>query len=122
MKMRIALALLLPVAALFASASDVRTIDAGALQKRIESNDKPLVVDVREREEFDAGHIKDAMLVPLGTVHEGLSGVAKDREIVLVCRSGRRSAKAYGILAEQGFTNLWNLDGGMLAWEKVEKK
>ncbi|HEY0592857.1 MAG TPA: rhodanese-like domain-containing protein, partial [Thermoanaerobaculia bacterium] len=47
-----------------------------------------------------------------------LEDVPKDREIVLVCRSGNRSGKAQRILAERGYTGLENMEGGMLAWEK----
>ena len=126
MKLRTLSAVLTLAAALVAGASDIAAIDAESLRKRLQSNDKPLVVDVREPAEFDAGHIREALLVPLGTVANGLGDVAKDREIVLVCRSGRRSAKAHGILAAKGYTKLVNLEGGMLSWEKlgypVEKK
>lgn len=96
------------------------TITVEALQKRLAEKEKlPLVVDVREPHEFDAGHIEGAMLAPLGNVTASLDGIAKDREIMLVCRSGRRSAKAQELLAARGFTSLSNVEGGMLAWEKA---
>ena len=97
----------------------IATTTAETLQKRLQSNAKPLVVDVREPAEFDSGHIAGARLAPLGTVESDLADVKKDQEIVLVCRSGRRSAKAYEALAARGYTNLLNLEGGMLAWEKL---
>lgn len=96
-----------------------RVTTAPELQERLKSAKKPLVVDVREPSEFDSGHIDGALLAPLGSVDKGLPGVEKDREIVLVCRSGRRSAKAQEILAAQGYTRLQNMEGGMLAWEKL---
>lgn len=90
---------------------------ADQLEARLRSNEaKPLVVDVREAEEFHEGHIRSALLQPLGKIAELTA--PKDREIVLVCRSGRRSATAYRKLASRGYTNLWNLDGGMLAWSE----
>ncbi|HEU5161764.1 MAG TPA: rhodanese-like domain-containing protein [Thermoanaerobaculia bacterium] len=95
------------------------TITAEALRQRLQSDEvKPLVVDVREPHEFTQGHIEGARLAPLGRVIEDLGGVEKDREIVLVCRSGNRSGKAQKLLAERGYTSLANMDGGMLAWEK----
>jgi rhodanese-related sulfurtransferase len=98
----------------------VQTITAEELLKRLtDGRARPLIVDVREPEEFAAAHIAGAMLVPLATTEHALTDVAKNQEIVLVCRSGRRSAKAYGILASRGFTTLRNMEGGMVSWEKL---
>lgn len=121
------LLVLLPLAGSMSADGEIATITAEALEARLRATDgKPLVVDVREPAEFDAGHIASALLAPLGNVEAQLASVPKDREIVLVCRSGRRSASAYRRLAERGYTRLLNMDGGMLAWEKlgypVEKK
>ena len=98
----------------------IETITAEELQKRLTSTEvKPLLVDVREPNEFDAVHIEGALLAPLGSVAKDMASVDKNREIVLVCRSGRRSGLAYEILAERGFTSLKNMQGGMIAWEKL---
>jgi rhodanese-related sulfurtransferase len=94
------------------------TTNAQALHARLQSKEKPLVVDVREPSEFQEGHIQGAKLAPLGSVEKGLAGISRDREIVLVCRSGRRSGKAQELLAARGYTNLQNMEGGMLAWEQ----
>lgn len=95
-----------------------KTISVAALHERLQSGaPKPLVVDVREPSEFAEGHIAEAQLVPLGTVEDGLANVPKDREIMLVCRSGRRSGLAQDRLAQRGYTNLTNVEGGMKAWE-----
>lgn len=95
------------------------TITVDAVQQRLESRDaKPLIVDVREPHEYKAGHIDGARLAPLGNVADELESVEKDREIVLVCRTGNRSGKAQRILADRGYTNLRNMEGGMVAWEK----
>jgi rhodanese-related sulfurtransferase len=94
-------------------------ITAEGLHQRLQSTDQPpLIVDVREPHEFTAVRIEGAKLAPLGTVVKDLEGVDKNREIVLVCRSGNRSGKAQKQLAERGYTNLRNMTGGMLAWEK----
>lgn len=76
------------------------------------------LVDVREPQEFtgDLGHVPGAQLVPLGKLVEATAGWDRDAEIVLVCRSGRRSARAATELAKRGFRHLYNLRGGMLAW------
>jgi len=76
------------------------------------------LIDVREAQEFtgELGHVPGARLVPLSTLHEAAAAWSPDREIVLVCRSGGRSARAATELARRGFRHLYNLRGGMLAW------
>jgi rhodanese-related sulfurtransferase len=76
------------------------------------------IVDVREPEEFSGplGHIRGAVLIPLGTLAERAGDLAHDRPIVAVCRAGSRSAQATVILREAGFADVANLSGGMLRW------
>ena len=76
------------------------------------------VLDVREPEEFNGplGHVPGARLIPLGTLKEKLSGLGKDQPIVVVCRSGARSAQATVMLGKAGFEKVANLSGGMLRW------
>ena len=76
------------------------------------------ILDVREPEEFTGalGHIKTAMLIPLGELVERTGELAKDRPIVAVCRAGGRSAQATNILQKAGFKDVANLTGGMLRW------
>lgn len=100
-------------------AGQVVSLSASDLLKRIEKGDKPLIVDVREPHEFAAGHIANAQLIPLGNVEQGFASIPKDQEIILVCRSGNRSEQAYQRLAALGYTNLTNMTGGMLSWEKI---
>ena len=72
-----------------------------------------LLLDVREPEEWKAGHASHAVHVPLGDLDP--SAVAGDRPIVAVCRSGNRSGKAAAVLSQAGMT-VSNLTGGMKAW------
>jgi glyoxylase-like metal-dependent hydrolase (beta-lactamase superfamily II)/rhodanese-related sulfurtransferase len=76
------------------------------------------ILDVREPDEFTGplGHIKGAILIPLGALAERAPELAKDRPIVAVCRAGSRSAQANVILREAGFADIANLQGGMLRW------
>lgn len=79
------------------------------------------LVDVREPDEYvgPLGHVPGAELVPLGTVTSVATGWSKDALRIMVCRSGGRSGRAAGALAQLGFTNVYNLAGGMLAWEQT---
>ena|ERR1051326_7565070 len=76
------------------------------------------IVDVREPDEFDGplGHVPGAKLVPLGVLNEKIGAFSKDHPVVLVCRSGARSAQATVILGRAGFKKVANLSGGMLRW------
>lgn len=76
------------------------------------------VVDVREPAEFTGplGHIRGAVLLPLGELAQRAKDLAKDKPIVAVCRAGSRSAHATTILQKAGFTDVANLPGGMLRW------
>ena len=80
-----------------------------------------LVLDVREQGEYDAGHILNSKLIPVGKILERVGELEKYRErpIVVVCRSGQRSASACSVLNKQGFAQAYNLNGGVMAWQKA---
>ncbi|MEW5742763.1 MAG: rhodanese-like domain-containing protein [Myxococcota bacterium] len=84
---------------------------------------KPLVLDVREPAEFtgELGHIEGAKLAPLATLPLKLAELSAHRHehVVVVCRSGGRSARAMDFLEAAGFTRLQNLAGGMLGWNQA---
>lgn len=93
-------------------------ITAEQLQKMIGNQPREplLILDVREPDEFASGHIPNAVLLPLGNVEKEMAKLPRDRALITVCRSGRRSAAAADILVKGGFTKVHNLLGGMLAW------
>jgi adenylyltransferase/sulfurtransferase len=88
------------------------------LQNRLEHGDDLVILDVREPHEWEIGNLgsKGARLLPLGDIHDRMNELDTAAEIVLMCRSGKRSAKALLQLQSAGFRKLWNLDGGILAW------
>ena len=75
------------------------------------------VIDVREPHEWndELGHIKEARLIPAGTLTQKLSWLDQNKPILVVCRSGRRSANASQILGSKGY-QVFNLNGGMIKW------
>lgn len=75
-----------------------------------------LIVDVREPEEWRAGHIPGAVHVPLGELSGRVRELDPERELILVCRSGNRSAQATALLQQAGFRQVYNLAGGLIAW------
>ena len=93
------------------------TVAPPALWAQLHSPAPPLICDVREPREFQRAHIPGAQLLPLPKVLAGPASLPRDRRIVLTCRSGRRSLRAAQALAQQGYTSVAVLEGGLLAWE-----
>ena len=75
----------------------------------------PFLLDVRELDEYDAGHAPESALHPLGTIPSAWTNLPTDRTILVICRVGGRSAQATQFLCEQGLDAV-NLEGGMQAW------
>ena len=78
-----------------------------------------IILDVREQDEYDSGHIPDAVLLPVGTVDEDAAAAVipeKDSTVLVYCRSGNRSKQASEKLADLGYTNIVEF-GGINDWE-----
>jgi len=76
-----------------------------------------MLLDVRTPEEYAEGHIKGAKLIPVQILAEHLKDVPKDKQVYVYCHSGKRSARASKLLAKNGFTNIENIEGGIVAWK-----
>ncbi len=77
-----------------------------------------LLLDVREPDEYKSIHAPNALLIPLGQLGARMQELSeyKDKPIVVMCRSGRRSANAVAILQKAGFSQVSNIKGGITAW------
>ena len=75
-----------------------------------------VIVDVREPNEWKSGHIPGAVHIPIGQLGMHVGRFDKSQEMIVVCRSGNRSAAAVGALAQAGYEQVSNLQGGMIAW------
>lgn len=80
-----------------------------------------VVLDVREESEYQLGHILNSKLIPLGKLGERIGELEKHKEqpVVVVCRTGNRSGMACVTLGKRGFTQAYNLAGGVTAWQKA---
>ena len=85
------------------------------------NHEDAVLVDVREDKEFRQGHILDAVHIPLGTLGSRMEELDKfkGRPVIIGCRSGSRSASACNRLRKSGFDDVYNLRGGILAWENA---
>jgi sulfate permease, SulP family len=98
-----------------------RHLSVSELEALRASHDDVLLVDVREPEEYERGHIAGALLLPLRDLVASASTLPRDRTLVLLCRSGRRSTRGMHMLADLGFTEVFNLKGGVLSWRAAGK-
>ena len=77
---------------------------------------RPLIVDVREPNEFASERIERSVLIPLSQFADRHAELPKDRPLVMQCHSGSRSSSATMFLLQRGWTDVRNLDGGIAAW------
>jgi rhodanese-related sulfurtransferase len=93
----------------------MKEISVQELKEKLDSGEDFQLIDVREDFEYETSNI-GGLLIPLGGILIEADKVAKDKPVVIMCRSGKRSAAAIMQLEQRGFTNLINLKGGILAW------
>ena len=105
---------------LMAHQAPFRHITPAELQQQLQTDEPPLILDVRSPEEYaDDGHIAGSRLLSLPQLYQRAGALPKNQAVVCVCRSGNRSQVACKQLAELGFTRLFNLAGGMISWRQA---
>lgn len=117
--------LMLACLLLFAGCSGNTTANDGSYQqisqeeaKNRMDTEEVLILDVREQNEYDSGHIPGAVLLPVGTIDKDTAAQVipeKDTTVLVYCRSGNRSKTASSTLAELGYTNIYEF-GGINTW------
>ncbi|MGP4081872.1 rhodanese-like domain-containing protein [Pseudalkalibacillus sp. R45] len=95
--------------------NNVKTITPDEVDKKRKENNDISIIDVREDEEVANGIIPGAKHIPLGDISERTNEIPKDKEHIMVCRSGNRSGKAAKFLEGEGYSVL-NMKGGMMNW------
>jgi rhodanese-related sulfurtransferase len=94
----------------------MKEISVQELKEKMDKGEDFQLIDVREDFEYEMSNI-GGKLIPLGGILIEADQIAKDKPVIMQCRSGKRSAAAIMQLEQQfGFTNLYNLKGGLLAW------
>jgi rhodanese-related sulfurtransferase len=98
----------------------------GDVVEKIKNKEDVILLDVRTLEEYEEIHLQNALLLPVQELSaQSLTGIglgpnAKDKEIIIYCRSGSRSETAYNIMNSLGYTNIKSVAGGMIHWEEDE--
>lgn len=98
--------------------SMIKEINSQELKEKLEKGEDIILVDCREQDEWDAGHIEAAKFIPLSELEQRHAEVGPtDAQIIMQCRSGKRSMNACMILQNNGWENLTNLSDGILGWQ-----
>lgn len=99
----------------------VRVDDAEAVAALLEAEPDRTVIDVRTPEEFAAGHVEGAVLVDYNAPDfaDRIAEFDPEGDYVIYCRSGNRSAGARDVMADQGFTDVVDVEGGIVAWNEA---
>ncbi|MHA7584602.1 rhodanese-like domain-containing protein [Paenibacillus vandeheii] len=92
------------------------------VQEKLKYTSKTQFIDVREAEEYAAGHIGGTKHIPLSELAQRANEIKPNEEVVCICRSGNRSAKACEFLVSIGYTNVKNMIGGILEWNGTVEK
>lgn len=79
-------------------------------------NKEAVIIDVRTPEEYRQGHIPGVALIPLNELASRTNEIPKDKKVLVICRSGNRSAQGTKLLRNKGFANVYNVSGGMNQW------
>ena len=107
-----------PVGGMVDNETETTVID---LKKKIDAEEDFFLLDVREPNEYQIGRIPGSTLIPLGEVPRRLDEIPRDKEIIVQCKMGGRSARAAQFLRQQGYQRVKNLKGGILDWsDKID--
>ncbi|MGZ3787491.1 MAG: rhodanese-like domain-containing protein [Bacteriovorax sp.] len=99
----------------------IKECNVQELKSKIDSKENFKFIDCREQQEWDEGHISGATLLPLSELEQKFSEILPDKnaQIVVQCRSGARSMRACMFLLSSGYTNLTNVQGGIMSWAQA---
>jgi rhodanese-related sulfurtransferase len=100
--------------------AELSEIDPLELKRRIDKGDKPLILDVREPWEIAAASIAGTLNIPMGDIPSRLTELDPDRETIVMCHHGVRSAQVAMYLARNGFERVLNLAGGIDAMSEID--
>ncbi|MHB1126095.1 MAG: rhodanese-like domain-containing protein [Bacillota bacterium] len=94
-----------------------QSITPAALEERLENGDKLIIVDLREKELYDRGHVPGAILIPFSSFRQRITDLNPQDTIVFVCHMGPMGEASAQLLVQNGFKSVYNLVGGMGAWQ-----
>lgn len=100
--------------------SQIPQMEPSELKSRLQSGESFHMFDVREDDEVAQGMIAGAKHIPMGDIPDRMEDIPRDREVIIICRSGGRSQRVCEYLNAQGYDQVVNLKGGMLEWHACD--
>jgi len=96
--------------------SSIREITVYDLKKKIDNKDKFLLIDVRENQELAISKLTEALHIPMANISHNLDKINSNQMVIVMCKSGGRSAQVCQYLNNEGYSNVYNLNGGIIRW------
>lgn len=117
------LILLLSVGSIFAHAQTIKKLDPQNFEKQLKESKDPILVDVRTPGEYAQGHLANAVLIDIYSddFKSRVGKLDKSKPVFVYCKAGSRSSSAVGVFTEMGFKEIYDLSGGITAWQKASK-
>jgi len=95
---------------------NIKEIDVLTLKNKIDQNADFILIDVRENQEIKICKLKESIHIPMREIPDNIDKIDNKKTVVIMCKSGARSAQVCHYLNEQGYPNVYNLKGGIIDW------
>ena len=96
--------------------SKVKEIEPTDLKNKIDNKDDFLLIDVREPSEIEISKIKESIHIPMAEIPNNIDQINSNKLVIVMCKSGGRSANVCKYLIQNGFQDIYNLNGGIIKW------
>lgn len=117
------LILLMTTISFFVQAQSVKQLDPQNFEKKIKESKEPILIDVRTPGEFAQGHLANAVLIDIRSddFKSRVGKLDKSKPVFVYCKAGSRSSSAVDIMKDLGFKEIYDLNGGIAAWQQANK-
>ncbi len=115
--------LLITITSLFVEAQTIKKLDPQNFEKQLKESKDPILVDVRTPGEYAQGHLANAVLIDIYSddFKSRVGKLDKSKPVFVYCKAGSRSGSAVGVFTEMGFKEIYDLSGGITAWQRASK-
>lgn len=119
----LSLIVLMAIMSLFAQAQGVKKLDSQNFDKKLKESKEAILIDVRTPGEYAQGHLANALSIDIyaDDFKSRISKLDKTKPVFVYCKAGSRSSSAVDIMEDMGFKEIYDLSGGITAWQKANK-
>lgn len=115
--------LVMAVTSVFVQAQTIKKLDPQSFEKKLNESKEPILVDVRTSGEYAQGHLANAVLIDIysSDFKSRVSKLDKSKPVFVYCKAGSRSSSAVDVFTDLGFKEIYDLSGGINAWQRANK-